>query len=47
VSRPTIFSPEARPVIERAGPGAVDTLQSDVRRYPDAERAIAALRPFA
>ncbi|MEO8258569.1 MAG: SDR family oxidoreductase [Acidobacteriota bacterium] len=33
---------EARPVIERAGPGAVETLQADVRRYPNADRAIAA-----
>jgi 3-oxoacyl-[acyl-carrier protein] reductase len=33
---------EARPQIERAGPGAVETLQADVRRYADVERAIAA-----
>ena len=33
---------EAQPVIEKAGPGAVETLPADVRRYEDAERAIAA-----
>jgi 3-oxoacyl-[acyl-carrier protein] reductase len=32
----------ARPKIEAAGPGAVETLQSDVRRYDDAARAIEA-----
>ena len=32
----------ARPQIERAGPGAVETLQADVRRYADVERALAA-----
>ena len=32
----------ARPVIEKAGPGALETLQADVRRYEDVERAIAA-----
>jgi NAD(P)-dependent dehydrogenase (short-subunit alcohol dehydrogenase family) len=31
----------ARPQIERAGPGAVETLQADVRRYADVERALA------
>src|SRR5205807_6183297 len=33
---------EARPQIERAGPGAVETLQADVRRYEEVERALAA-----
>jgi 3-oxoacyl-[acyl-carrier protein] reductase len=33
---------EARPQIERAGPGSVETLRADVRRYPEVERAIAA-----
>ena len=32
----------ARPEIERAGPGKVETLQADVRSYTDIERAIAA-----
>ena len=32
----------ARPEIERAGLGAVETLQGDVRRYADMERALAA-----
>ena len=32
----------ARPLIEQAGPGAVETMQADVRRYDDVERAIAA-----
>ena len=32
----------ARPEIEGAGPGAVETLQGDVRRYADMERALAA-----
>jgi 3-oxoacyl-[acyl-carrier protein] reductase len=32
----------ARVQIERAGPGKVETLQADVRSYPDVERAIAA-----
>jgi 3-oxoacyl-[acyl-carrier protein] reductase len=32
----------ARPVIEKAGPGAIETLQADVRRYDEVERAIAA-----
>ena len=32
----------ARPLIEKAGPGAVETLQADVRRYDEVERAIAA-----
>ncbi len=32
----------ARPLIENAGPGAVETLQADVRRYDEVERAIAA-----
>src|SRR4249920_162389 len=32
----------AQPVIEKAGPGAVETVPADVRRYDDAERAIAA-----
>ena len=31
----------ARPEIERAGPGKVETLQADVRSYTDVERAIA------
>ena len=29
-------------MIEKAGPGAVETLQADVRRYDEVERAIAA-----
>ena len=33
---------DARPLIEAAGPGGVETLQADVRRYDDVERAIAA-----
>jgi NAD(P)-dependent dehydrogenase (short-subunit alcohol dehydrogenase family) len=33
---------EAQPVIEKAGPGAVETVPADVRRYEDAERAVAA-----
>src|SRR5438132_14085979 len=32
----------ARPAIERAGPGKVETLQADVRSTSDVERAIAA-----
>jgi 3-oxoacyl-[acyl-carrier protein] reductase len=32
----------ARPQIERAGPGAVETLQADVRSYADVERAVGA-----
>jgi NAD(P)-dependent dehydrogenase (short-subunit alcohol dehydrogenase family) len=32
----------ARPLIERAGPGAVETLRADVRDYADVERAIEA-----
>jgi NAD(P)-dependent dehydrogenase (short-subunit alcohol dehydrogenase family) len=32
----------AQPVIEKAGPGVVETVPADVRRYEDAERAIAA-----
>jgi NAD(P)-dependent dehydrogenase (short-subunit alcohol dehydrogenase family) len=32
----------ARPQIERAGPGAVETLQADVRRYADLKRAVEA-----
>ena len=32
----------ARPKIEAAGPGSVETLQADVRRHDDVERAIAA-----
>jgi 3-oxoacyl-[acyl-carrier protein] reductase len=32
----------ARPLIEKAGPGAVETLQADVRHYDEVERAIAA-----
>jgi 3-oxoacyl-[acyl-carrier protein] reductase len=32
----------ARPQIEKAGPGAVETLQADVRRYDEVERAVAA-----
>jgi 3-oxoacyl-[acyl-carrier protein] reductase len=34
---------EARPQIERAGPGKVETLRADVRRYEDVERALAAV----
>jgi 3-oxoacyl-[acyl-carrier protein] reductase len=30
----------ARPLIEKAGPGAVETLQADVRRYDEVERAV-------
>ena len=33
---------DAQREIEKAGPGAVETLPADVRRYEDAERAIAA-----
>src|SRR4029453_2929665 len=33
---------DAQREIENAGPGAVETLPADVRRYEDAERAIAA-----
>jgi len=29
----------ARPLIEKAGPGSVETLKADVRRYDDVERA--------
>jgi NAD(P)-dependent dehydrogenase (short-subunit alcohol dehydrogenase family) len=32
----------ARPRIESAGPGSVETLQADVRRYADVDRAIGA-----
>jgi 3-oxoacyl-[acyl-carrier protein] reductase len=32
----------ARPSIEAAGPGAVETLQADVRRYDDVHRAVEA-----
>jgi 3-oxoacyl-[acyl-carrier protein] reductase len=32
----------ARPLIERAGPGSVETLQADVRHYDEVERAMAA-----
>jgi NAD(P)-dependent dehydrogenase (short-subunit alcohol dehydrogenase family) len=32
----------ARPVIERSGPGAVETLAADVRRYDDVERVMTA-----
>ena len=32
----------ARPQIEAAGPGAVETLQADVRRYDDVQRAVEA-----
>jgi 3-oxoacyl-[acyl-carrier protein] reductase len=32
----------ARPLIEKAGPGQVETLQADVRHYDEVERAIAA-----
>ena len=30
----------ARPTIEAAGPGAVETLQADVRRYDEVERCV-------
>jgi 3-oxoacyl-[acyl-carrier protein] reductase len=33
----------ARPSIEAAGPGSVETLQTDVRRYADVQRAIDAI----
>jgi NAD(P)-dependent dehydrogenase (short-subunit alcohol dehydrogenase family) len=33
---------EARPRIESAGPGSVETLRADVRRYAEVERAVAA-----
>jgi len=33
----------ARPKIESAGPGSVETLQADVRRYEDVERIVAAV----
>jgi NAD(P)-dependent dehydrogenase (short-subunit alcohol dehydrogenase family) len=32
----------ARPLIERAGPGSVETLQADVRSYDEVQRSIAA-----
>ena len=32
----------ARPLIEKEGPGSVETLQADVRRYDEVERAVAA-----
>jgi 3-oxoacyl-[acyl-carrier protein] reductase len=32
----------ARPAIEAAGPGAVETLQADVRRYAEVQRAVEA-----
>ena len=32
----------AKHLIEKAGPGSVETLQADVRRYDDIERAVAA-----
>jgi 3-oxoacyl-[acyl-carrier protein] reductase len=32
----------ARPLIEKEGPGSVETLHADVRRYDDVERAVAA-----
>ena len=32
----------ARPVIEKEGPGSVETLHADVRRYDEVERAVAA-----
>jgi len=31
---------QARPALEAAGPGAVETLQADVRRYDDMQRAV-------
>src|SRR6059058_2858901 len=42
IGRTSAHLSEARPQIERAGPGAVETLQADVRRYADVERAVAA-----
>jgi len=33
----------ARPSIEAAGPGSVETIQADVRRYDDVQRAVAAI----
>ena len=33
----------ARPTIEAAGPGSVETLQADVRRYSDVHRAVEAV----
>ena len=33
----------ARPSIEAAGPGSVETLQADVRRYDDVQRAVDAV----
>src|SRR5215211_6557737 len=33
---------DAQPMIEKAGPGSVERVPADVRRYEDAERAIAA-----
>jgi 3-oxoacyl-[acyl-carrier protein] reductase len=35
---------EARPRIERAGPGSVETLRADVRSYDEVQRAIASTR---
>jgi NAD(P)-dependent dehydrogenase (short-subunit alcohol dehydrogenase family) len=34
---------EARPELEAAGPGRVETLRADVREYQDVERAVAAV----
>jgi NAD(P)-dependent dehydrogenase (short-subunit alcohol dehydrogenase family) len=31
---------DARPVIEKAGPGAIETLRADVRRYDEVEHAV-------
>jgi len=33
----------ARPLIEAAGPGSVETLQTDMRRYDEVERAVGAV----
>jgi len=33
---------EARPLIEKEGPGSVETFRADVRRYDEVERAVAA-----
>jgi NAD(P)-dependent dehydrogenase (short-subunit alcohol dehydrogenase family) len=33
----------ARPLIEKEGPGSVETLHADVRRYDEVERAVAAV----
>jgi 3-oxoacyl-[acyl-carrier protein] reductase len=41
-SRSEVHLSQARPRIESAGPGSVETLRADVRRYADVDRAVAA-----